>query len=457
MITKLYPYQADDVETIESFGGILLDASEMGTGKTLKVLKWYHDYLHPNGPAVVVCPATLKWNWAAEAAHHLNLRAEILEKTTPPRSNGVYASKRGRWIINYDILYAWVDWLRALGPRLVVGDEVQYISNPNSRRGKAFRALARGVPHRLGLSGTPLTHRPAEIFHIAHILWPDKFPSYVDFGWKYCQPEKLFGEWKFRGAANLELLNKKLRRYGFIRRLKKDVLKYLPKKTRTVLPVDISDRAQYNQAVANFIEWLRTYNPAKANPKERAERLVQIGYLKRLAAKLKMPAVIEWIQNYLDGTDSKLIVFGIHKAILGPLHEKFPDSVLLDGAVVGRKRQMVINQFTNDKRTRILFGNIVAAGVGWNGTAAGAVAFAELPWDPAASVQGEDRIHRIGQHNAANIYYLVARNTIEEMLVALLQRKQRILDKVLDGQIQAAGLSTFNELFEAVVAATVAA
>jgi len=446
-MTPLYPYQEIGVLKLESTGGRGLLGDEQGLGKSIQSLAWYRRYLYPAGPAVIVCPATVKWNWANEASKHLNLRAEILETTRPPRINSGFISKRCVLIINYDILYAWVRWLLHLEPQLVIGDEVQKICNMQARCTRAFHRLCKPVPHVLALSGTAMKNRPIELFSACHVLWPEEFPSMLDFGWKYCQPEKVFGVWKFKGAANLPHLNKKLNRLGMVRRLKKDVLKDLPAKTRTIIPVDIKDRGQYQKAMTNFFAWLKTYEPGKS-PSERAEKLVQIGYLKRLAARLKMGSVIDWIEDFLMATDGKLIVFGIHKKILRPLHERFPASVLLDGEVVGKDRQKMIDQFSHDKRIRIMFGNIVAAGVGWNGTAANTVAFAELTWDPASHTQAEDRIHRIGQKNAANVYYLVARNTIETVLCAILQKKQRILDQVLDGGIDRGGLSVFNELFE---------
>lgn len=453
-MTELFAYQKVGVELIEKFRGRALLADEMGLGKTIQSLAWYREYLFPEGPAIVVCPAGLKWNWQNEARHHFGLRTEVLEGMRAPRRAG-YISRRSIFVINYEILrnLAWVEFLRGLKPKLIIGDEVQRIQNPLAQQTKAFVALCRKIDHVILLSGTPLTNRPAELFTALSILRPKTYKSAPDFYWKYTQPEKIYGTWYYKGACNLPQLHAKLKKEMMIRRLKKDVLKDLPPKTRVILPVDIADRRQYTIALTNFIRWMRAFNPKKATAAERANKLVQLGYLRRLAARLKMVAVNDWISGFLNDSDGKLIVFGVHKKILKPLHKRFPNSVLVDGSVTGRDRQKAIDQFTNDKRCRLFFGNIQAAGVGWNGVAASAVAFVELTWDPASHIQAEDRIHRIGQKSAAMIYYLIARNTIESVMSAILQRKQRILDEVLDGSVDTSGLGVFNSVVEQIMRA----
>ena len=107
---------------------------------------------------------------------------------------------------------------------------------------------------------------------------------------------------------------------------------------------------------------------------------------------------------------------------------------------------MVVDKFQNDPSTRLFIGNLQAAGVGLTLTASSTVLFAELGWTPSEHTQGEDRIHRIGQRNAAACYYMIADNTIEEKLSEIIQNKQSILTATLDGGETKEDLTIFDEL-----------
>lgn len=239
-----------------------------------------------------------------------------------------------------------------------------------------------------------------------------------------------------------------------IRRRKEDVLKDLPPKTNSVIPVEIVRRKEYQEAEEDLVKWLMKKRlRAQAFRAMAAERLVRLGYLKRLAAELKMPAVIEWIKEFLK-TGRKLVIFGIHKARLRELRAAFPGkTVLVDGSVTGRKRQQAVDAFNKDKKMKIFLGNVDAAGVGWNCKSASDVMFFEFPWVPGKVVQAADRIHGVGRGVAgrkAFIHFLVAHGTIDEKLVAILMKKQKNLAKVFDGGKMDQG-SNILELMEAAI------
>ena len=238
-----------------------------------------------------------------------------------------------------------------------------------------------------------------------------------------------------------------------IRRLKENVLDDLPSKTRAVVPLPVSSRKQYKQAEQDFVRWMKKYHKDKANKALKAERLVQMGYLRRLAATLKLPSVISWLQNFLE-EGNKLIVFGIHKAVLGALKEKFSKiSTFVDGSVTGAARQRAVDRFNKDKNLRLFFGNIQAAGVGWSCTSTSYEAFVEFPWTPGEMTQAEDRLHGMfrGTGQPATYYNLVAEDTIEEKLVELLASKQLVLDQTLDGEAGASGFDLLDRLTESLM------
>lgn len=448
--TKLYKYQEKGVRKIQHFKGRALLADEMGLGKTLEALTWLEQ--NPDlRPAIVVCPASLKWVWETEASLHLGMRSEILNGQKPPKKG--FIDKHALIIINYEILQYWLRYLRRLNPKVLLLDEVHYIKTKGTRkhpikRTNAVMRLAKRIPHIIGIGGTPFVNgRPYELWPILHLLRPDHFESLFVYKWRYCNPVRKPWGWEYKGANNLRELHRKLNSLMMIRRLKKDVLSELPAKIRQIIPMDIENRNEYEDALNNFITWITKKSTIKAERAKRAERLVQMGYLKRLAAELKMKFVLQWIDDFLEESNGKLVLGAIHKNIIKQIHSKYRHiSVVVDGSITGKKRKLAIKIFQRNKSIRLFIGSIQAAGVGITLTAASTVAFLEIPWTPAEVIQFEDRIHRIGQKKAAMIYYLIAKGTIEEKLCELLQKKQAILSATLDGKKQINRLEIFDEL-----------
>ncbi|MBU2685604.1 MAG: SWF/SNF helicase family protein, partial [Gammaproteobacteria bacterium] len=162
--------------------------------------------------------------------------------------------------------------------------------------------------------------------------------------------------------------------------------------------------------------------------------LVAFEKLKQLAVKGKIKASIEWISDFLESGE-KLIIFTTHTSTLDLLQKEFGNiSVRLDGSTSQKNRQNVVDAFQNDDKVRLFLGNVKAAGIGITLTAASNVAFMELPWTPGDASQAEDRAHRIGQADSVSIWYLIAQDTVEEIIATILSNKQKTLDAVLDGK-----------------------
>ena len=420
----------------------------MGLGKSLTSLLYAVKHRPKARPIVVVCPASLKWNWELESSKHFNMRSEILEGTKPSRGKLILPPPL--IIINYDILPFWLNYLKKIKPQIVIIDESQLIGSRKTRRTRATKMLCKKVPHVIALSGTPLVNRPAELFPTLNIIRPDSFKAFFPFAMKFTNPKRTFWGWDFSGASNLPELHKTLLKNCMSRVRKIDVLDQLPAKQRTVVPLEIRRREDYELAVDDFLIWLSREAPGKVRSAARAQRLVQIGYLKRFAARLKLRSVYEWLDRFLDGTDEKIILFCIHKKIMHRLKERYDNiSVLVDGSVTGRKRQDSITKFLTNRRCRILIGQITAAGVGWSAKGVSNVAFVEIPWTPGAVVQAEDRVHGIkrGQKGVhASIWFLIARDTIESKLLQIIQKKQRVVSATLDGKRLPEDLNVYDEL-----------
>jgi len=427
------PYQLESIKAINRFKGCALLAHEMGLGKTLISLWWWEKTPQVH-PGLVVCPASMKFVWEHEALQNLGVRPYVAEgqKVRPPEQNNM---KPKLVIVNYDILHHWLPWLQKFRFNSLFVDECQYVKNGAAKRTKAVRKLARGIPNVVAISGTPLLSRPIELFSTLQMLLPNIFRSRWAYAHEYCKPRYTPWGWNYDGASHLPELHSLLKHLCMIRCLKADVLPELPEKIRRVLPLTLSDEDEYREATDRFLQWLGKTDPAKLLRAKRAEALVKLGCLKRLAARLKLRSVIDWVNRWLESyPDEKIVLFAVHRKMIEALERRTKaKSVIIDGSVTGRKRKAAVDQFQQDGKTRVLIGNIQAAGVGITLTAASTLVFCELDWVPSNHVQGEDRIHRIGQTKQSWIWYLVAAGTIEEDLCEILERKQRVVQTVLDG------------------------
>jgi len=427
---QLFPFQKVGVAFIEKRNGRALIADEMGLGKTIQAAAWLQ--LHPEKrPAIILCPASLKLNWAKELRDTLSTgdRVQILQGTKPYPITGSII------IINYDILNSWIETLQAINPQVLIIDEAHCIKNSSAIRTKAAKKLAKGIPHIIALTGTPIVNRPVEGFNIFQILDRNLFPNFWAYVHRYCGARHNGFGWDFSGATNKEELNQILTSTIMIRRRKADVLKDLPEKLFSFVPMELVNETEYRIAEEEFIEYLRGVKGKEAAEKaKKAEHLVKIEALKQLAVKGKMKQAINWIRDFIED-GSKLVVFAIHKEVIDKLMNEFKNvAVKLYGGCSPKEKNEAVERFQNDPNVKLFIGNIQAAGVGLTLTAASSVAFLELPWTPGELQQAEDRCHRIGQKNAVNIYYLLAENSVEYKLAKLLDRKKEVLSAVIDGK-----------------------
>ena len=332
----------------------------------------------------------------------------------------------------------------------VLVSNCHYAKNTTAKRTKAVRAVDKGIRNVIAISGTPLLSRPIELFPTLQMLRPSTFPSRWAYAHEYCKPRWTPWGWKYDGASRIPELHDLLEQLCMIRYLKRDVLPELPEKNRRVLPLALSDEAEYREASDSFLSWIGKTNPARLLTAERAETLVKLGELKRLAARLKLRAVVDWTNEWLESyPDEKIVLFAVHRKMIEALVRRISSkSVVVDGSVTGRRRKAAVDQFQRDRGTRAFVGNIRAAGVGITLTAASTLAFCELDWVPANMVQAEDRIHRIGQTAPTWCWYLVAAGTIEEDLCKILEKKQRVVSGVLDGSGAADDLDVHKRLLE---------
>lgn len=422
-------FQIRGVRFIEDNSGCVMLGDDMGLGKTYQTLAYMK--LHPEvRPVVIVCPASLKYNWQKELMIHGNMESDIAEGRTPyPLSSKI-------WIVNYDILTEWRPWFAAQGPTLLVVDECQNISNRKAKRTIATTKLAKKCEQVIGLSGTPIASGPVEFFPILHLIAPLEFPSFTDYAFRYCAPKMGFrGHWDFRGASNLQELYERIRPF-MLRRMKSEVLKDLPPKNKIIIPVKIK-MGEYEKARDSFIQWLtETKGQEAAKQAKAAETLVRLGQLKKLAAIGKLDAFKDWMRDWRKANPGQaLVVFAIHKAIIRDLVSDFPSALVVTGDTPLKVRDQYVTRFQNDPKCDLFIGNLKAAGVGLTLTKAATTAHLELSWVPGDHDQADDRVNRIGQTaKHINAFYFVAKNTIEEDIVELQDTKRDVIGQVLDGK-----------------------
>lgn len=434
-------------------GGILI-ADEPGLGKTCQSLAVCQ--AAQSFPVVVVCPASLKVNWYREAC-----------KWLPGKRVTIWES-RGGWngdvvIINYDVLLKNVDRLKALHPKAVIFDEAHYLKTRKAQRTQAARDLAMVAEIRLALTGTPVLNRPQELIMQLELLDRlEEFGGYWRFVRRYCDAYRNAYGVNAAGAANLEELNQRLRATCFIRRNKVDVLKELPPKQRSLVTLALSNREEYQRAEEDLIAWLRgevlkqdqglfdsdAARQARADEAaekaRRAEQLVRIEALKKLAARGKMDGVTAWIEDFLQSGE-KIVVFANHVDIVQELGRRFNAPIIYGGTELSA-RQAAVDRFQKDPDCKVIVLNIQAGGVGLTLTAASNVAFVELGWNPAVHDQAEDRCHRIGQEDQVTAWYLLAEKTIDEDIMELIDKKRVVVTAATDGKAPAATAGIQGEL-----------
>lgn len=444
MIT-LRPFQKEGVRMIYRFGGRSMLCDDQGLGKTVQALEWIR-LIPSRRPVVIVCLSSVKYQWKSEAKLHFGMRTTVVEGRCKDRRRLL---KGEIIIINFDILASWLPVLRRMKPKVVVIDEGQMVKNHRARRTKTATELAHQADSVLLLTGTPIPNRLIDLWAQINIVRPDLYPNRMAFAWEHCEPKLGYWGWEFKGARKKKQLRRLLLKECMIRRLKKDVAPELPDKIHKVVPFHLKDRREYQRATTSFLTWLKETSPARAHRARNAQALVRVGYLLRLCARLKLPWTIKWMEEFAEcNPGTKVVCMTMHTFVIDALRERFPNSVVVNGAVTGKKRERAVWRFNTDRRIQWFLGNWKAAGAGLNLQVSSNFVSLDLPWTPGDLAQGQDRVHRIGQNKAVVVHYLMLLNTIEEKLWEILRKKTLVLEAVLNGRNHSNDLDVFELLLK---------
>lgn len=382
-------------------------ALEPGLGKTAVAC------VDCQGKVLVVCPSSLKLNWAAEMRRwRPDLTLQVVS------SKSVIDESVDVLIANYDILHK----LSLPSFDTLIVDESHYAKSLTARRTKSVVKLTKSTARVRLLSGTPIVNRPIELWPLANAIGLIKLP-YYEYGMRFCagwSPPWMKGKFDFSGCSNEQALRKFLEP-GMLRMSKTEVLKDLPPKIWNLIELS----AELPKVEKQFLADNLVLN-------EHSLSFEAISDIRKLNTQMKMPMAIEFIENALR-EESKVVVFAHHTEIICELATALSSysPVMVTGSVSTELRHQRVNQFQEEPACRVFIGNIAAAGVGLTLTAASRVIFVEAPWTPAELEQAADRCHRIGQKSTVVIDVLTISESIDHYMLSKILEKQSAIENIL--------------------------
>lgn len=460
----LRPYQKTGVGWLRflrenNFGGILAD--EMGLGKTLQALAFtrYTRQQDPSAPPIlVVCPTSLVFNWVAEVKKWTP-ELKVLALQGADRG-GLFTSIPGQDIVitSYALLRRDIERYRGFEFDTVILDEAQHIKNRETQNAQAVKSVRSRF--RLVLTGTPLENSVLDLWSIFDFLMPGYLGTAQDFRDRYELPIV-----KAKDAAAQSRLSRRLRPF-LLRRLKREVAKDLPDKLEQVSFCEMTadQRSVYQQVIEASRKEILDAVGADGLARSRMVVLSALLRLRQVCCDLRLlkldginPAQSsgkldlfgELLEEVIDG-GHRVLVFSQFVSMLTILKERLAaesiDYCYLDGSTTDRGA--VVERFQKNDSIPVFLISLKAGGVGLNLTGADTVIHYDPWWNPAVEDQATGRAHRIGQKRVVTSYKLITRDTVEEKILALQNRKREIIQATIEGEEQFAESLTWDEIQE---------
>lgn len=448
------------------FGGILAD--DMGLGKTLQVISFllseHEENLaaeRPMKPTLIVCPASLLYNWVSEIQKFApSLKTRLIVGGAPEREQlikGILPGEDEVCITSYDMLRRDLEHYADLKFGVQVIDEAQYIKNHYTKAARAVKKIR--ASFKVALTGTPIENRLSELWSIFDYMMPGFLYSYDQFSKEFEKP--IVSQ---QDGAVTERLQRMISPF-VLRRLKKDVLRDLPDKIEEnlVIPMEGEQRELYDAQVQELRMMLKGQDDASF----RQERFAVLAALTRLreiccdpgllydgyrGSVAKVDSCMELIGSVME-SGHKMLIFSQFTSLLEVLEKRLAaDGVefyKIEGATPPVRRMELVESFNSeDNGVQVFLISLKAGGTGLNLTAADVVIHFDPWWNKAVENQATDRVHRIGQKNVVNVYKLIAQNTIEENIVKLQEKKRQLAESILGGDEVGTGSFTRDDLLE---------
>jgi len=445
-VGTLRPYQREGLGWLNflrqfGFGGCLAD--DMGLGKTVQVLALLEERRAAGeGTSLVVVPRSLVFNWEQEASRFAP-RLKILVHGGPERRRGISHLKEYDVVITtYGTLRRDVASLRAFEFDYAVLDEAQAIKNAGTEGAKAARLIR--ARHRVAMSGTPIENRMSELWSLLEFLNPGLLGRASVFG---TLVKRLEGQGNAEEREQSRTLLARAVRPYILRRTKAQVTPELPERLEQTLVVELSpkERALYNELRDHYRSSLLGRIDAQGLAKSKMHVLEALLRLRQAACH---PGLVDpsrrgdssskidtLLLRVAEATaeDHKVLVFSQFTSLLSIVRDQMDAAgtryAYLDGDT--RDRQKVVAEFQEEAECKVFLVSLKAGGVGLNLTAAEYVYLLDPWWNPAVEAQAIDRAHRIGQTRRVFASRLIARDTVEEKVLALQESKRDLADAIV--------------------------
>ncbi len=429
-----------------NLGGILAD--DMGLGKTVQVLAIILAYIENTNerrmPSMVICPSSLSLNWQDESNKFTpNLKTLVISGNAEERKEKIDS------ICNYDIVITSYDLLKRdieeyeknnYTFRYLIADEAQYIKNNNTQNAKAIKKI--NAETRFALTGTPIENSLAELWSIFDFIMPGYLFSYNKFKAEYETPIV-----KEEQEETMKRLKEMISPF-VLRRVKEKVLTELPDKTISVLNNEMD-----GEQLKLYLSYIQS---ARKQAKEEIETNgVQNSQIKILALLMRLRQICchpgLFIENYNDGSkklaqcieiirdavDSghKILLFSGYSSmfpyIKNELDEIGVKYFTLTGQTKVSDRMDLVNEFNNNDDVKVFLISLKAGGTGLNLIGADMVIHYDPWWNISSENQATDRAYRIGQKRNVQVYKLITKNSIEEKIYNLQEKKAKLVNDVL--------------------------
>lgn len=437
------------------FGGILAD--DMGLGKTIQVIALFEDTYSSGekAPSLVVCPASLVYNWEQEIQKFApDLKVRSVVGTGPQRLELLEKIKEDPsgcqiLITSYDLLKRDIAHYEGIDFRFQIIDEAQYIKNATTQSARSVKAVQ--VRSRFALTGTPIENRLGELWSIFDFLMPGFL-----FGNQYFRKEYEVPITKDRDEQVLKRLKGLIGPF-ILRRVKKDVLKELPDKLEKVVYSTLEEE-QKKLYTANALLLKEKLEADDFKGAEKLQILSDLMQLRQIccdprlcygnykAGSAKLKTCMDLIRTGVEG-EHKILIFSQFTSMLDLIEEELKKEGIecykLTGATPKEERIQMVSRFHQNEVPVFLI-SLKAGGTGLNLTAADIVIHYDPWWNVAAQNQATDRTHRIGQEKQVMVYKLITSDTIEENILNLQEAKRNLADQIVTG-----GGISFGELTKA--------
>lgn len=443
--------------------GALL-ADDMGLGKTLQILAFLNMVRtlgDSKAPNLIVVPSSLVYNWMAEAEKFVpSLALAHWGQSSKEELKEWFESVPGaNLVVSYGILYEHDQFFNSIQWNVVVFDEAQHLKNISTKRTSQARKLK--TRFKVGLSGTPFENNLRELYSVMDLVLPGALGELSAFA-------ATFDSKKIVTSEALDHLKKVIKPI-VLRRTKAEVLLELPEKSETELKLDFSKEQLklYKNLAASQNEQVGQTIRCQGEARSQLQMLTALLRLRQVCSDPsglpniqyrevppKVELLLDTIRDHREKGES-LVVFTQFRVtlqrILALLVQEGVPHYSIDGSTSLAKRKKELESFDQCEEPSVLVMTLKTGGVGLNLTKASVVIHLEPWWNPAVENQGTDRVHRMGQNREVSVYRYIMKESLEEKIQILKDRKQSTFNLIFGEDIEGAELDsskTFNQTLQ---------